>query len=100
MNTWSAAVLIARKDINLYRRDRTGLLLGLLLPILLVAVFGSVMKFAFGGEGGIPRVTIWVCDEDDTAASQKFIAALREVSMLSVQPRVKQEARTAEDLRS
>jgi ABC-2 type transport system permease protein len=100
MNTWSAAVLIARKDLNLYRRDRTGLLLGLLLPILLVAVFGSVMKFAFGGEGGIPRVTIWVCDEDDTAASQKFIAALREVSMLSVQPRVKQEARTAEDLRS
>ncbi|MGK0263621.1 MAG: ABC-2 type transport system permease protein, partial [Planctomycetota bacterium] len=100
MNTWSAAVLIARKDLNLYRRDRTGLLLGLLLPIVLVAVFGSVMKFAFGGEGGMPRVTIWVCDEDDSAASQKFVAALREVSMLSVQPRVKQEARTAASLRS
>jgi ABC-2 type transport system permease protein len=100
MNTWSAAVLIARKDLNLYRRDRTGLLLGLLLPIVLVAVFGSVMKFAFGGEGGMPRVTIWVCDEDGSATSQKFVAALREVSMLSVQPRVKQEARTAASLRS
>jgi ABC-2 type transport system permease protein len=100
MNTWSAAVLIARKDLNLYRRDRAGLLLGLLLPIVLVAVFGSVMKFAFGGEGGMPRVTIWVCDEDDSAASQKFVAALREVSMLSVQPGVKREARTVDNLRS
>ena len=92
MNTWSAAFLIARKDLNLYRRDRTGLLLGLLLPIVLVAVFGSVMKFAFGGDGGMPRVAIWVCDEDKSEASQKFVAALREVSMLSVRPGAKRKA--------
>lgn len=100
MNTWSAAFLIARKDLNLYRRDRTGLLLGLLLPIILVAVFGSVMKFAFGGDGGMPRVAIWVCDEDKSEASQKFVAALREVSMLSVRPGAKSKARTASGLRT
>ena len=99
MNTWSAAVLIARKDFSLYRRDRTGLLLGLLLPIVLVAVFGAVMKFAFGGEGGMPRVTIWVCDQDDSATSQKFVQALRQVSMLRVLPKVDQKPRAAEQLR-
>ena len=87
MNTWSAALAIARKDLSLYLRDRTGLLLGLLLPVVLVAVFGSVMKLAFGGEGGMPTVTLWVADDDNSAASKRFIDGLREVSMISVRPR-------------
>ena len=99
MNTWSAAVLIARKDLNLYRRDRTGLLLGLLLPIVLVAVFGSVMKFAFGGGNSIPRATVWVCDQDGSPESQKFVSALRSVSLLQVKPSPEQAPRTAENLR-
>lgn len=99
MNTWSAAVLIARKDLNLYRRDKTGLLLGLLLPIVLVAVFGTVMQFAFGGEGGMPRVAVWVCDEDDSPESRKFVDGLRQVSMLRVLPRPDRDARSAEQLR-
>lgn len=100
MNTWSAAFTIARKDLSLYRRDKTGLLLGLLLPIVLVAVFGSVMKFAFGGDGGMMRVTLWVADEDGSAASQRFVDSLRQVSMVSVRPRANQEPQTAEALRA
>ncbi len=99
MNTWSTALIIARKDLSLYRRDRTGLLLGLLLPVVLVAVFGSVMKFAFGGEGGMPRVTLWVADEDGSPESQKFVGALRNVSMISVRPRANQDPATAAALR-
>ena len=99
MNTWSAALAIARKDLSLYKRDRTGLILGLLLPILLVAVFGSVMKFAFGGEGGMPKVTLWIADEDGSAESAKFVAALRKVSMISVRPRANQDPATPAALR-
>jgi len=99
MNTWSAALAIARKDLSLYRRDRTGLLLGLLLPVVLVAVFGSVMQFAFGGEGGMPTVTLWVADEDESAESQRFVKALRGVSMISVRPRADQQPAAAAALR-
>ena len=100
MNTLSTAILIARKDFSLYLRDRTALLLGLLLPIVLVAVFGSVMKVVFGGEGGMPRVSIWVCDQDGSAASQKFVESLRRVSMLSVQPKEGADPKTAAELRT
>ena len=99
MNTWSAAVVIARKDLSLYRRDRTGLLLGLLLPIVLVAVFGAVMQFAFGGGNSMPKVTVWVTDEDGSDASQRFVAGLRKVSMLSVRPGIKQAEQSAAELR-
>jgi ABC-2 type transport system permease protein len=100
MNTWAAAVVIARKDWSLYRRDRTGLLLGLLLPIVLVAVFGAVMKFAFGGGSSMPKVTVWVADEDGSDASERFVAGLRKVSMLSVRPGVDQAAVHSEELRT
>lgn len=99
MSTWSAAVWIARKDFALYCRDRTGLLLGLLLPIVLVGVFGAVMQFAFGGGSGMPRVGLWVVDEDGSDQSKRFVAALREVSMLSVLPRAKRDPVTAEEVR-
>ena len=88
MKLWSTALWLLQKDLRLWLRDRTGMMLGLLLPIALVTVFGMVMKFAFGGGSGMPKVELWVVDEDDSEASRKFIVALREVSMLAVQPKV------------
>jgi ABC-2 type transport system permease protein len=87
MNLFAAGWWIARKDLRTWFRDRTGLMLGLLLPIALVTVFGMVMKFAFGGGSGMPKVEVWVVDEDGSDASRRFVAALRDVGMLTVRPR-------------
>ncbi len=100
MSVWAAAVCMVRKDLRVYFRDRTGMLLGLLLPIALVTVFGMVMKFAFGGGSGMPRVALWVADQDDSDGSRRFVTALRDVSMLSVRPRQDQDPATAEEVRA
>lgn len=100
MNVWSAATLIARKDLMLFFRDRTGMMLGILLPLALVAVFGMVMKFAFGGDSGMPKVVIWVADEDQSDRSRVFVDALRSVKMLSVLPKAGGPAETAIALRA
>lgn len=100
MNTWSAAITIAKKDLGLYLRDRTGLLLGILLPVVMVAVFGAVMQFAFGGGDSVPRVLLWVVDEDQTEQSARFTGALRAAPVLSVRPRGQQVARDADQLRA
>ena len=90
---------LARKDLRLYVRDRSGLLLGIALPLMLVLVFGFVSKVAFGGGGGgMGRTTLWVLDRDDTAASRGFVAALRSVDLLRIRPDTDQEALSEEDL--
>ncbi len=95
MKLWAAAVCIAQKDLRAYFRDRTGMALGLLLPIALVTVFGMVMKFAFGGGSGMPKVAAWVVDDDGSEGSRRFVAALRDVAMVSVQPKAGAAAITA-----
>lgn len=88
MNTFAAACMIARKDLRTFFRDRTGVALGFLLPIVLVTVFGFVMKFAFGGgSGGMPKATLWITDADNSEASRRFVEILRESDMLRVRPR-------------
>jgi ABC-type Na+ efflux pump permease subunit len=87
MSVWRATWLIVSKDLRSYRRDRTGLLLGFVLPLALVTVAGFIAKFAFGGAGGMPRVTLWVCDADQSPASRRFLQGLRGVGMLQVRPR-------------
>lgn len=88
MKLLAASVWIARKDLRAWFRDRTGMMLGLLLPIALVTVFGMVMKFAFGGGSGMPKVELWLVDEDGSPASERFAAELRALPMLAVRPRV------------
>ncbi len=87
MKLLAASAWMLRKDLRLYFRDRLGLALGLLLPIALVTVFGMVMQFAFGGGGGMPKVELWVVDDDRSATSTKFVAALRDLELLRVRPR-------------
>jgi ABC-2 type transport system permease protein len=94
-----AAWLLAQKDLRLFVRDRIGLLLGLVLPIVLLIVFGYVMQIAFGGGGKLPKVTLWVADEDRTDASRRLVEELRRTGMLSVQPRADAPATAPAELR-
>ncbi|MFQ5749869.1 MAG: ABC transporter permease [Planctomycetota bacterium] len=99
MNLLRSTLLIARKDLKLFFRDRSGMVLGFLLPVALVGIFGFVMKFAFGGGSGMPRAALWVSDEDGSEASRRFLDLLRASDMLRVQPEPEEPAKTAADLR-
>jgi ABC-2 type transport system permease protein len=99
MNLLAATWWIAKKDLRAYFRDRTGMLLGLLLPIALVTVFGMVMQFAFGGGSGMPKVELWVVDDDESEASRRFVAALRDSGMLTVRPRAGEQPAEAHQVR-
>lgn len=84
------ALQLAGKDFRIYFRDPIGLLLGFLLPIVLVTIFGFIMGAAWGGSGPMPRVTLYVADEDNSPASQRFINQLRQSDMLRVRPRLEE----------
>ncbi len=100
MNLLHATWTLARKDLRLYLRDRTGMLLGFGLPVVLVLTFGFVYKMAFGRQGGMTTTTLWVADLDQTDTSRAFLSALRANNMLSVRPRAGEDAAGADALRS
>lgn len=101
MNPLRAAWIVAKKDLALAVRDRTGLLLGFLLPIVLVGAFGFIFKVSFGKEGGgMDRATLWVADEDGTDASRAFIAALREAATIRLRPAADDEPASRDALRA
>ena len=86
MNMLSAILTLTKKDLRVYFRDKTGVALGFGLPIVLVLGFGFVYKMTFGGQGGLTRTTLWVADEDGTAASRAFVESLRDATMLNLRP--------------
>ncbi|MBC8327291.1 MAG: hypothetical protein H8E31_00920, partial [Planctomycetes bacterium] len=61
---------IARKDLRSYFRDRTGMLLGFLLPIALVTAFGFIAQVLYGGNSAMGRTTLWVADENGSDSSR------------------------------
>ncbi|MEC8557215.1 MAG: ABC transporter permease [Planctomycetota bacterium] len=86
MQTLSAGWALARKDLRSFLRDRTALVLSILVPIALVTVFGWIMAYAFGGgSGGMPQVRLRVADLSQSKASQNFVEALQNADMLRVQ---------------
>ena len=93
--------MIARKDLRVFFRDRTGMLLGFLLPISLITVFGYVMNFAFGGfgGGGMPRAILWVADQDHSESSRRFLQELRDSKMIRVRPRTNDQPQDAAQVR-
>ena len=78
MSTLDAAWALARKDLKLFFRDRTAMLLTLALPIVLATVFGAAMGGMSGGGGGqgSPRIDVLVEDADHSTASESLIASL------------------------
>ncbi|KAA3609580.1 MAG: ABC transporter permease [Planctomycetota bacterium] len=94
------AWLLARKDLRVFRRDRSGMLLGFLLPIGLVTVFGFVMQFAFGGSGSMAKAELWFQDEDASETSAQMVTALRDSNVVKLRPRAGEEAIGREGLRT
>lgn len=91
------ALLLAGKDFRVFFRDRTGMLLGLALPIGLVTVFGFITQFAFRG-GDMPRAELWVVDEDRSEASRLLVAELERSATLRLRPEGDEEAHDAYEL--
>jgi len=81
----------ARKDLTLYLRDRTALLLSIALPILLATIFGFAMG-GMGGDDSIGRVRILVQDLDGSEGSRALLRELEGMRGLRVKP--------AEDVRA
>ncbi len=96
MSFLSSTWLIAQKDLRTYLRDRMALLLGFLLPIVLITTFGFIMGNVGDNSGGMPKVTLWVTDHDNTETSRAFLDSLRESEMLRLRPS-KDEATTDTD---
>jgi hypothetical protein len=99
MTVWKAIWLMVGKDLRVYGRDQAALLLGFALPVVLVTVAGFIAKFAFGGAGGLPRVTLWVSDGDQSPTSSQFVDALRAVDILELRPRSRDSPRSVAELR-
>jgi len=95
----SAAWALARNDLLAYSRDRGALATGFLVPITLVTAFGWIMAYAFGGSSGMPKVKLWVADQDRTEQSQQLVERLRLSEMLAIEPRETAPPISAEQLR-
>jgi len=75
---------VARTHLARLRRDRAGLTLSFVVPI----VFFSVFALVFGGpRGATRRVPIAVVDEDGSETSRRFVAALEREPGLAVRLR-------------
>ena len=84
MNTLQSAWTLAWKDVRSFVRDRTALVLSILVPIALVTVFGWIMAYAFGGSGSMPAVKLHVADLSNSATSEQFIERLQGLDMVTV----------------
>ena len=71
----SAALLIAGKDLRQRMRDRSAVLVALVVPLVLASIFGLIFHNAIGGK---VTFTFGLVNEDHGAVAQIFkSAALR-----------------------
>ena len=61
-----------------YLRDRTAVFFSLVVPLMLLLIFGSLNLGAFG------QVSLAIDDQANNAASQSFVSALEKIDTLSV----------------
>jgi ABC-2 type transport system permease protein len=77
----NALVALVRKDLVLYFSDRRALIMSLLAPVLLAALFGAL----FGNNDSKPaHIGLALTDLDRSAVSQRIVAALRADSTFAV----------------
>lgn len=80
----SPILALARKDIRLLLRDRSGLFFTFVFPILIGVFFGTI--FAGGGEDGPRGIRTAVVDEDRTPASADFIQRMNQGGNFETRP--------------
>lgn len=81
---------LARKDLRILVRDRTGFFFALAWPFIIAILFGTI--FGGGGERGGSAIPVVVVDEDSTDASQAFLTTLSGASELNVTQGTREEA--------
>ncbi|MFM9957009.1 MAG: ABC transporter permease [Phycisphaerales bacterium] len=85
MRTWLSPILaLARKDILLLLRDRSGLFFTFVFPILIGVFFGTI--FAGGGDEGPRRIKTVVVDEDNSAGSADFVKRMNDGGDFETRP--------------
>jgi ABC-2 type transport system permease protein len=76
LNTMKSILVLVRKDLLNFRRDRAGMILTFLIPLVLIVFFGKV--FGVGGKDpGKPGIPLAVVNESTDPLAAKFVDALR-----------------------
>lgn len=81
-------LLLTFMYLRAYVRDRTAMFFSLVVPLMLMVIFGSLNLGAFG------RVSMAIDDQAKNAASAQFATALRGINTLSVRDVGKDDALT------
>ncbi|KQQ33789.1 ABC transporter [Duganella sp. Leaf126] len=82
MTALTPLLALVRKDLILYVNDKRALMLHLLMPVLLAAIFGSL--FGGGTASNTGKIDIGVVLLDQSASGQKIAAGLKADSTLRV----------------
>jgi ABC-2 type transport system permease protein len=72
------ALLLTLMYFRAYVRDRTAIFFSLIVPLMLLLIFGSLNLGAFG------KVSLAVDDQANNAASQQFVSGLEKIDTLSI----------------
>lgn len=80
-----SALVVARKDLRLFLRDRTALLMAFALPLVLALIFGSAMG-VMGSDEGMGRITLLVEDLDQSARSRTLLEEVGKSAGLTLKP--------------
>lgn len=90
-----AALTVARKDLQLFLRDRTALVLTFALPLVLATIFGAAMG-SMGSAEGMGRITLLVEDLDASTKSRALVDEITQSAGLEVRPRSDVRTRVAD----
>lgn len=69
-------IRLFKKDILLFIQDKRSLLMSLLLPIVLIALFGFILKGNTEDGNSLSPIKLLVCDEDVSETSEALISVL------------------------
>jgi ABC-2 type transport system permease protein len=80
---------VAKNRLMNLRRDRAAFVLAFVLPVAFFSIFAGI--FAGTGRSATRKVSVIVVDEDQTAASRRFVSGLKAEAGLSVGQRPEKE---------